>query len=182
MGCIQLYDFKGSGVLEILFKLSVNWITQEYFSKFLHFLGDDLYRQYLGHIWRIVQKISPEEFIAKFGQCHKSIIKDDGSSGSSKYGNLIERLVITAAGDQLYHLIVKFIISNIQVTDSAKIGIMYNLIDNRSYDMIRIMSAGSKKCDKMIYFITFLRLLQRRILGSKSPKPAENTIKMYHFI
>ena len=41
---------------------------------------------------------------------------------------------------------------------------------------------GSKKCDKMIYFITFLRLLQWRILGSLSPKPTENTIKMSHFI
>ena len=37
---------------------------------------------------------------------------------------------------------------------------------------------GSKKCDKMIYFITFLRLLQWRILI----KPTENTIKMSHFI
>ena len=30
--------------------------------------------------------------------------------------------------------------------------------------------SGSKKCDKIYHFITFLRLLQRRILDSKEPK------------
>jgi len=54
--------------------------------------------------------------------------------------------------------------------------LIYPMYLIKDFRVISTNHDGSKKCDKMIYFATFLRLFLWKILGSLSPKPTKKTI------
>ncbi len=130
-------------VLEILFETKHKQEYVNIFAEILRTMCGNSYERYLRHIHKIISQISPDEFVANFGECFIPIIKVDGSQVPNIYGEYIAQLLETASHKSDYHSIVKFIILSIPVTDSVKICIMSNFIKNTSLDMIRYMGENS---------------------------------------
>src|SRR5579872_5122202 len=108
------------------------------FFEILTHLGDEFYRPYLDYVWIILQKIPPEEFKRHFGNTHKLVMKDN-IEYQNRYGEFISHLLDTAANNYR-HQIVKYIITHIQVTDSAKISVVFSYMKSHSAEMIEFLN------------------------------------------